>query len=44
VAATSITEITGVCLVHDESDEIVAAEILGQLPGLRLVDPHQRHV
>jgi Insecticide toxin TcdB middle/N-terminal region/Insecticide toxin TcdB middle/C-terminal region/Salmonella virulence plasmid 65kDa B protein len=41
-AIGAVAEIAAVCLVADQLDECVAAEIAGQRPGCGLVAPHQR--
>src|SRR5690349_9553102 len=40
----AFAEIAGVRLLADEVDQPCAAEVVGELPRRRLVDPHQRRV
>src|SRR6185369_953339 len=44
VAVLAVAEVARVAVLDDELDQRLAAELLGERPGLGLVEPHQRRV
>src|SRR5437879_3963225 len=44
LVALALAKVAGVSLLDDDIDERLAAELLGQGEGRRLVDPHERRL